>query len=205
MVATTPTQLLRYPQVTDAPCDGDLHLGWFASDVEAKVTSHEDDLARTLAPPTLILVQSEPVIYHTALSPDQIKFDVVEQQSGGTFGLFDANQHEFRMPRTGYYQVGLHLNWPQNPSEFTLDLGQSFSFVQYDQASALFGGTGVETDVRTHIQARQFVSGDFASYSGLIRVTTTADYWAWEVLVEDFADDFTVTFARMYAIWTGDL
>lgn len=205
MVATTATQGLRYPQTSDAPCDGDLHVGWFADDVEEKLNSHDVDLARTLTPPMLIATQSEPVLYQVPTTGIQIAFDVIEQQSGGSFGLFDSNPTEFHFPQLGYYQVGLFARWPQDAGHTA---GVSFiDFFLYEKAQAdtSFGAPGSETDVKAGVEARGLTTGDSTTLSGLIAATDTATYYSWIIFPGDFPVEWTLSYARMYAVWVGDL
>lgn len=216
MVATTGTQGIRYPQLTDAPCDYAQHMQWLAEDIDVRLTSHDADLDRTLLPPTMVLSLDTPtpiallfglLDYVNVINPTRVvPFEAVRSQSGGVWARPGVNSFLFAFPRTGYYQVGLNfiVNLDEEeglPNATVAQVDQSYLFQlwKYPEISQRIGIS--QRDYRNY--------GESGTTSGMLRVTSTSDryYWRIEVVGIDgtFNTTITVNAARMMAAWVGDL
>lgn len=228
MVATTAVQAIRYPQLADAPCDWDLHMQQMASDMDARYAAHDADLARTLTTvPLMMLRLSLPTYLEntqtTGTTPSvtsptgglgtSIPWDTLEKQQGGLFVQLSVNPYVFRMPRVGYYQVGMSYQFAvgTDSDDFIAPLLTSqyaVNLVQFPQTL---------TQIRTQQRDRTFslepdVPGEEGSLTGMLRVTSTSTYFFWmaqivgnsgPLLLDDPA--YQIYSARAYAFWVADL
>lgn len=219
MVATTSPQLIRYPQLADAPCDWDTHMANMALDIDAKLTSHDTDLTRTLQTPMVMLRLTTPTdLLNTLQIPaagfgPPVPFDTVEFQAGGTFARLSINPFLFRMPRTGYYQVGFNYFMAAMTDIFFISptsyLAQMFGFNLVKYPNVLMP---VRTSQRPTVGlsvAEKGVPDIEGGLSGLVRVTATTDYYQWCLTEVGFGGTFDDTVeilgARAYAFWVADL
>lgn len=218
MVATTTNQAIRYPQLTDRPCDWDLHLQWMAEDVDAKLDSHDADIARMTLGPSLILavtsqveIPVEPTVeivtddrtFPTQDHPFQaIPFDSVEHQAGGVFARPSVNPYLFSFPVLGVYQLG--LEWEMNldplPDGVTsLDRNYIFQLFQYPELPTP-GGQMAQREIRNF--------GEHSTVNTLLRVNTLGTLFWWQVGVAGAVavdDAIHLNAARMGAFWVSDV
>lgn len=215
MVATT-AQGIRYPQLADAPCDYAQHMQWLAEDMDAKLDSHDSDLARTLLPPASILSNDTPVqisldfdfaTYINLVSPTRVvPFEAVRTQSGGVWARPGVNSFMFAFPRVGLYQVGLqfamNLDDEEGFPDATLaDVDQGYFFRLWKHPLV---GQRIGICQR---DPRKF--GESGTCSGLLRVTSTTDRYFWRLEVVGIDSTFnsyvTINSTRMTAAWVGDM
>lgn len=220
MVTSTGGQGIRYPELADAPCDWDLHMQLMAEDIDAKLTSHDTDLDRTLgAIPAMILRLSTPTDIPNLLGGSlstvgsPIPFDSVEHQTGGVFARLGISSTLFRMPRTGYYHVGLNYSMAAGHDGDDPDFFVGPTLNQYAFDLVRYPSTP-EIGIRTQHFDRaggedEFTQGERGTLSGILRVTSTADYWWWSTSLVGFVGTADATYkileAKAYAFWTADL
>lgn len=220
MVAATGGQGIRYPELADAPCDWDLHMRWMAEDIDAKLTAHDVDLDRTLPEiPAMMLRLSVPTDLANPLLGTLVEvgtpvpFDSIEHQSGGVFARLSVDPTLFRMPRTGYYHVGLNYSLAAGHDGDDPDFvvgpvrnQYAFNLIKYPSTP--------EVALRTQQFDRTggddpFQQGERGTLSGVVRVTSTSDYYWWSTSLVGFVGTVDSTYkileARAYAFWTADL
>jgi hypothetical protein len=206
MVATTNSQFIRYPQTTDAPCDGDLHFQFMAEDIDAKLTSHHADLDRTELPPAVVWSMSTPytvdMLFELPLDVwgNPIPFDSVEHQVGGTFVDIAANAGEWRVPRIGVYQTGLEVQIA--PDSHTEEY-HGFRLVQTNPI--------LDLSIRHGVQQHDIFVGfvdledeERMTFSGMFRVSDTSKRFSWRWTPRPSVNITTINLIRAWAFWVAD-
>jgi hypothetical protein len=214
MVASTPKGI-RYPQLADRPVDLPVHLADMANDIDALLAAHDTDLERTIRPPAMMLRLSTATPLANSISTPAsgvgapVPFDSIEQQQGGTFARLNVNSALFRMPRTGYYQVGLHYFMAKS---FDSDSPATDYEAQWNFNLVKFPLT-LEPIRQQHFDSPSTIAegdpGEQGSVTGLIRATSVTDYYFWSFYATGTGGSFDPTQlilgARAFAFWTADL
>jgi len=191
MTGTTATQNLTYPTSGDLLKDQGLYIQTLAEQLEARLNSHDADLARSKVPPFAVVEVLTPNGYPLSLP---FVFDTVLIDTDGMVDL-TVDARKIKLTRTGWWNVGIYAHMGAsgcNPGFFSLyldsDTNTSGVPIQQFQKENLVGYSAMvsEGDVQANvlpcdIHAYALSSGTSCSSS------------------------FTLNKARMWAYWVRDL